>query len=208
MTTHKFRLTKNQVMRLSRRDALAALAGLGAAGGGAAVAGLATRDPPVAGDRQTGPTAESTAESAPSDDALSVMVAAAEVLYPSEVEGHREFVGTYLDGRRRRDPDHYERAVSAARELDAVARDWHDTGFEDLAPETRDRLLRELGVDAADPDPAGNLSDRLRFFVVNDLLYALYTSPTGGRLVGTENPTGYPGGFASYQHGPEGVDDG
>jgi hypothetical protein len=130
------------------------------------------------------------------------------VLYPSEVEGHREFVATYVDGRRRRDPAHYEGVAAAATELDAVARDWHNSPFEELAPETRDRLLRGLGVDVADPDPDGNLTDRLRFFVVNDLLYAFYTSPTGGKLVGTENPTGFPGGTESYQRGPEALDDG
>jgi len=191
-------------MRLSRRDALAALAGVTAAGGGVAVGALGTRDAPVAG-RAAGTDED---EGRTDDEALSVLVAAAEVLYPSAVEGHRAFVETYVDGRRRRDPAHYAGVVSAAAELDAVARDWHAAAFERLAPETRDRLLRDLGVDVADPDPGGNLSDRLRFFVVNDLLYAFYTSPAGGRLVGTENPTGYPGGLSSYQRGPEAVDDG
>ncbi|AUV81646.1 Tat (twin-arginine translocation) pathway signal sequence [Salinigranum rubrum] len=191
-------------MRLSRRDALAVLAGLGAAGGGAALGVIGTHDAPVAGDGRPVDGEDERED----EDALSVLVAAAEVLYPSDVDGHRAFVETYVAGRRRTDPDHYAGVVSAARELDAVARDWHDTAFATLAPETRDRLLRDLGVDVADPDPAGNVSDRLRFFVVNDLLYAFYTSPTGGELVGTENPTGYPGGLESYQHGPGAVDDG
>ncbi len=193
-------------MRLSRRDALAVLAGLGAAGAGATLGTLGTYDPPVAGDGRAGD-GEGERERE-REDALSVLVAAAEVLYPSDVEGHREFVETYVAGRRRTDPDHHAGVVRAASDLDAVARDWHDAGFAMLAPETRDRLLRDLSVDVADPDPEGNVSDRLRFFVVNDLLYAFYTSPTGGRSVGTENPTGYPGGLQSYQRGPEAVDDG
>jgi hypothetical protein len=192
-------------MRLSRRDALAVLAGLGAVGAGVTVGALGTRDPPVAGDDAAD---ESAGQAEDAEAPLSVLVAAAEVLYPSTVEGHREFVETYVAGRRRTDPAHYEGVVAAASELDAVARDWHDAEFEALAPETRDYLLRDLGVDVADPDPDGNLSDRLRFFVVNDLLYAFYTSPTGGRLVGTENPTGYPGGLDSYQRGPEAFEDG
>ncbi|WP_372912416.1 gluconate 2-dehydrogenase subunit 3 family protein [Salinigranum sp.] len=198
-------------MRLSRRDALAVLAGLGAVGGGVTVGALGTRDPPVAGDGATDGSeadAEDTEGTEDAEAARSVLVAAAEVLYPSAVEGHREFVETYVAGRRRTDPDHHAGVVAAANELDAVARDWHDAEFEALAPETRDYLLRDLGVDVADPDPDGNLSDRLRFFVVNDLLYAFYTSPTGGRLVGTENPTGYPGGLESYQRGPEASEDG
>jgi hypothetical protein len=42
----------------------------------------------------------------------------------------------------------------------------------------------------------------VRYYVVNELLYALYTSPTGGELVGIENPQGHPGGHESYQHEP------
>jgi hypothetical protein len=192
-------------MELSRRDALAALAGLGlgvgAVGGGAAGGELVARGPPVADDG-----GDDSFDG--DDDLLAVLVAAAEVLYPAAVENHGPFVETYVRGRGRRDPDHREGVIEAAAELDAVARDWYDDPFAELPPETRDRLLRDLGVDVADPDPTGSISGRLRFFVVNDLLYALYTSPTGGRLVGTENPTGYPGGVESYRRGPEALDDG
>ncbi|WP_380676828.1 gluconate 2-dehydrogenase subunit 3 family protein [Salinigranum sp. GCM10025319] len=196
-------------MRLSRRDALAALAGLGAVGGGAALVELGGRGPPVAddagSDAATGDPERRTAEV--DDDALAVLVAAAETLYPSEVEGHATFVETYVGGRVERDPDHREGLLSAVAELDAVARDWYGDAFPTLARETRDRLLRDLGVDAADPDPEGSISEQLRFYVVNDLLYAFYTSPAGGRLAGIENPTGYPGGIQSYQRGPEALDD-
>jgi hypothetical protein len=199
-------------MRLSRRDALAALAGTGltagAVGGGAALGELAARGPPTAGDGDATTTTGAAGDATVDEAVLSVLVAAAEVLYPSEVAGHEAFVETYARGRARADPDHYAGVASAAAELDAVARDWHDDPFADLARETRDRLLRDLGVDVADPDPGGSVSGRLRFYVVNDLLYALYTSPAGGRLVGTENPTGYPGGLDSYRRGPEALDDG
>lgn len=193
-------------MRLSRRDALAALAGLGTVGavGGAAV--LAGRSPPVAGDEVTPDSAEDIPPSF--DDAVTTLTAVAEVVYPSTVEGHREFVETYVLGRIEGREEYRRALVAAVAELDAVARDWHDTTFDRLGRETRDRLLRDLGVDVADPDPEGAISARLRYYVVNDLLYAFYTSPTGGRLVGTENPTGYPGGIESYQRGPEALDDG
>ena len=79
------------------------------------------------------------------------------------------------------DPAHRQGVVDAAAELDATARDWFDASVTDLDRSTRDRLLRELGVDVADPNPEGNLSDRVRFYVVNELLYAFYASPTGGR---------------------------
>jgi hypothetical protein len=64
-----------------------------------------------------------------------------------------------------------------------------------------------MGVHTADPDSEGTDPERVRFHVVNELLYALYTSPTGGELVGIENPQGYPGGTASYREGPA-TDDG
>jgi hypothetical protein len=210
MVTHKFRSTKIRLMRLSRRDALAALAGVGAVGSGAGVVELARRGPPIAGDDAGAVDATpGDAESAGLDeDARAVLVATAEVLYPSAVTGHEAFVETYVNGRVRGDPDHRAGLRSAVAELDAVARDWHAEPYPDLARETRDRLLRDLGVDVADPDPEGSISSRIRWYVVNDLLYAFYTSPTGGRLVGTENPTGYPGGTESYQRGPEALDDG
>jgi len=43
---------------------------------------------------------------------------------------------------------------------------------------------------------------RVRYYLVNDLLFALYSSPTGGKLVGIENPQGHPGGTGSYQQPP------
>ncbi|WP_058567363.1 gluconate 2-dehydrogenase subunit 3 family protein, partial [Haloferax marisrubri] len=139
------------------------------------------------------------------------MVAAGEVVYPSAAEGVSEFVETYVVGRAR-DDSRRAAMVDAATELDDVARDWEGAAFADLPADDRDRLLRELGVDAADPVPDGTLSERLRFHVVNELLYAFYASPTGGRLAGIENPIGHPGGAESYRRatmdGPETTDSG
>ncbi|WP_424008630.1 gluconate 2-dehydrogenase subunit 3 family protein [Haloferax denitrificans] len=187
-------------MRLTRRDALAVLAGLGVTGGAVS---LTQFDPPTAdstgegsgsdgdrggdGDGDTPPTA-----------VRETMVAAGEVVYPSAVEGIPEFVETYVVGRAR-DDARRDAMVDAATELDGVARDWENAAFADLPAGDRDRLLRELGVNTADPVPDGTLSERLRFHVVNELLYAFYASPTGGRLVGIENPIGHPGGTESYR---------
>jgi len=60
-----------------------------------------------------------------------------------------------------------------------------------------------MSVDTADPVPDGDDVERVRYYVVNELLFALYSSPTGGELVGLENPRGNPGGLASYQRGPQ-----
>lgn len=175
-------------MRLTRRDALAALATAGVAVGGA-VLGVA--------DDVSAPDAD---PSSPIDDAATeTLVAVAEVVYPSEVDGIPAFVRIYLDGRLSADPDHRAGVAETVAELDATARDWFDAPVTDLDAETRDRLLRDLAADDADADPEGALSGRVRFYVVNELLYAFYVSPTGGRLVGIENPVGYPGGTESYR---------
>jgi hypothetical protein len=60
-----------------------------------------------------------------------------------------------------------------------------------------------LGVRTAEPDPDGTDVERVRYYVVNELLFALYSSPTGGELVGLENPQGHPGGIDSYRRGPD-----
>jgi hypothetical protein len=183
-------------VELTRRDAVAALAAAGVAVGGGVTA---TRfDPPRAGDGD----GEGDGDGGDADvsaTTLDVMVAAADVVFPSAVEGRRAFVETYVLGRTESRSDYRGGLTATATALDDVARDWYDEAFPSLDPSRRDELLRRLGVDTADPDPEGNLTDRVRFYVVDDLLFALYSSPTGGRLVGIENPVGHPGGVESYR---------
>ncbi|MFD1686902.1 gluconate 2-dehydrogenase subunit 3 family protein [Halobellus litoreus] len=187
-------------MELTRRDALAALAAAGATIGGGVLAGR--MEPPRA--RTEGSTSlDSDSSAAPSlsTDLLDLLEALSAVLYPDEVDGRREFVETYVLGRVSDRPDYRDGVREAAAQLDAVARDWEDSTYADLDADARDRLLRNLGVETADPDPEGPISDRIRFFLVDDLLFAFYSSPAGGRLVGIENPIGHPGGIESYQRG-------
>jgi hypothetical protein len=175
-------------MELTRRDAIAAAA---AAAGGAGVAGVSRFDPPTA----------DASERPPDERVLSALTAAAEVLYPSAVEGHRQFVETYVTARLRGRKRYREAMDLTVAELDGTARDWFGTRFEALDPSDRDRLLRELGADTAAADPDGAISERIRYYVVEDLLFAFYTSPAGGELVGIENPPGHPGGLESYRRG-------
>jgi hypothetical protein len=177
-------------MELSRRDALAALA---VAGAGAAVYGA------VGGDGDGDADATPPADDGVPEGTVATLTAVAQVVYPDAVEGVESFVRTYVRGRVAGDEARREGLVATVQELDSTARDWFDAPMTDLDPATRDDLLRDLGVDVADPAPDGNLSDRVRFHVVNELLYALYASPTGGRLVGIENPIGHPGGTESYR---------
>lgn len=182
-------------MELTRRDALAALAAAGSVGAGVAVGGSVDLPLGEESEQVSGPDPDET----PPPVVLDTLTAAAEVLYPSQIDGHREFVETFVLGRIEGRASYFEGMVETATALDDLARNWHDAPFADLDPSVRDRLLRELGVETADPDPDGPISERVRYFVVNDLLYAFYSSPVGGKLVGIENPIGHPGGHESYQ---------
>ena len=186
-------------MELTRRDALAALAAGGVAvGTGAVLEGnpFATADDSDSGD--------SGSNNPDPEGRLDTLLAVAEVVYPSEVTGVEEFVRTYALGRVEGRERYREGMVEALSALDEHARAWHDADFRDLDAATRESVLDQMGVDTAAPDPSGAARQRVRYFVVNELLYGLYTSPTGGKLVGIENPQGHPGGTESYQRGPQG----
>lgn len=173
-------------MELTRRDALAALAASGVAVG----AGAILQGNPFEGE-------------ASPEERMDSLLAVAAVVYPSHVSGVEGFVRTYALGRIDDRPEYCDGMVEALDTLDEYARTWHDEDFRDLDPATRESVLDQMGVDTADPDPEGSDPARVRYYVVNELLYALYTSPTGGKLVGIENPQGHPGGTSSYRRGPD-----
>jgi hypothetical protein len=185
---------------LSRRDALVAL---GAAGVATAGLGALTYDALEDDDAPDGEGSEEPPATPPTPEERATLTAAAEALYPTEVEGVGEFVETYVVGRLRDRPDHAEGVREAAHLLDEYARTWYDSGYADLDRETRQDVFEEFRVDTADPVPDGVERERVRYYVVNELLFALYSSPTGGELLGLENPPGHPGGTGSYRRGPE-----
>lgn len=177
-------------MELTRREAVAALAAIGITTGGAAV---------VTNDRWR----DDSPEPGSVEYELKTMLALAEVLYPSDVTVTAEFVETYVLGRID-DNGSYRSGISEAIEvLDASAREQHGEPFVDLTTGQRDDLLYDLGMLSTTPDPEGTGSERVRYYLVNELLFALFTTPTGGELIGAENPTGYPGGLDAYQRGPQ-----
>lgn len=185
-------------MELTRRDAAAALAAIGATGG--AVLG-ARRIRSGDESRPTGDGAETEPAELPDDARVeATLVALGEVVYPDDVSGIAEFVETFLDGRLDR-PEHAAGIREAVADLDDSALSWYGDRAAELSVENRDRLLREVGADTAEENPTGTTAERVRYYVVNELLLALYASPAGGELVGIENPVGYPGGIESYRRG-------
>jgi hypothetical protein len=177
---------------LTRRDAMAALATAG-------ITGLSVSE-------LTWPRTDSRKQNEQrplTDRHRDLLLAVADVVYPSAVSGVPEFVETFVVGRHTEDPERLRGMSGALAYLDNYAQEWHDGAFLDLSPEERETVLKAMGADAVDPDPDGGNVFQFRFYVVNELLYALYRSPTGGELLGLENPQGYPGGTDSYHRPPE-----
>lgn len=187
-------------MKLTRRDAVSALTALGVS---VAVAGCgdaaptaqqpgADDDTDINGDANTDSEAE----------IRDTMVAAAEVVYPDEVTGIDTFVNAFLDSRLAGDT-HAAGVTDAVTAVNDRAQSWYDDRFAALDADTRDSVLREMAADTAEPRREGTTAEAVRYYVVNELLLALYSSPTGGELVGIENPQGHAGGIDSYQRGPQ-----
>jgi hypothetical protein len=133
------------------------------------------------------------------DARVDTLVAVADVIYPSEVSGIEEFVTSYVDTF---SDSRKETVASAVVELDDYARRTRGERFLALSVANRDSVLRAIGVDRTGSSPDGSVPECIRYYVVNQLLYGLYTSPTGSGLLGIQNPTGHPGGYESYQNSP------
>jgi hypothetical protein len=176
-------------MRLTRRDAVAALAAAGVAVGG--------------GSALLGETDDESSESPLTADVMKTLVAAAEVLYPSAVDDIELFVTRYIQPRAAADSERAAAIADSVAYLDEYTDAWYETTFVSLSQPDRSEALNLMGADAADPVPAGSDVEQVRYYIVNELLFALYSSPTGGKLVGLENPRGNAGGLSSYQRGPE-----
>jgi len=188
---------------LTRRDVIAALSAAGITGS-AALAGCSTDDDGTPADGET-PTVR--ADTGPPPDPLErrhldVLTAAAAVVYPSELGDVEPFVDGFARARATEQPGHAAGVAAATEYVVEWTRSWLDAEFPALEPERREEALDRMGVREADPDPEGTEAERVRYYVVNELLFALYASPTGGELVGIENPQGHPGGTESYRRGP------
>lgn len=173
-------------MKLTRRDALRALAvGGGAAGGSLAVSELLVSD-----------TVQQNNSSLSSQD-VETLHAVAEVVYPSEVTVTTEFIETYTN---RLDDDRLSALTATISQLDSVTKSTYRNRFAELPSRvSSEQALRSLGVHRVLSRPDGTLPERVRYHLVNSLLYALFTTPKGSTLVGIESPRGHAGGFAPYR---------
>ena len=182
---------------LTRRDALKALgaAGVTVAGGAAA---LTWNDSDNSDNSDDDSENQSLGERE-----RETLHAVAKTVYPSDLSGIETFVDGFLAGRTDAEPERAAAIADAVAELDAYTLEWEDVPFRELDADRREETLRGMGVDTADPDPDGYPRERVRYYVVNELLFALYSSPTGGKLVGLENPQGHPGGTESYRQPPD-----
>lgn len=173
-------------MKLTRRDAIrASIAGGVATGGTLALSELTANSSSEVDD---GESAEAT---------LATMGAIAEVVYPSAVDASTGFLNTYLGtlGDDRRVP-----ISTAVTDLNERVRKRYGSPYYELdSVAKREAVLRSMGVDRVRSDPTGTVPERVKYHLVNSLLYALYTTPKGAELVGIDNPVGHPGGFATYR---------
>lgn len=171
-------------MRLTRRDALKALAVGGAAGSSLAVSEALVADEPSSPAGYT-------------ETDIETLYRVAEVVYPSEVEVTKAFVETYV---RRLDAERQAALSRAAAQLNSVTNSRYNRTFsESPSVSRRESMLRSLGIHRVESAPDGTVPERVRYHLVNTLLYALFTSPTGSKLRGIESPRGHPGGFATYR---------
>ncbi|SFR61904.1 hypothetical protein [Halogeometricum limi] len=178
-------------MKLTRRDALVALGGLTA---GVAVSGTTASVADVADDTETAAVG--------TEARVDAATAIAAVVYPSAVTAEREFVETFVFGRSEPRPGHFDGLASAIDDVEQFARARFGGPTASLSSRERRRLLDDIGAYAAHANPNGTSAERVRHYLVNDLLYALVTHPKGGELFGVPNPPGYPGGTERYQRGP------
>ncbi|MGM0717387.1 MAG: hypothetical protein ACQET5_09460 [Halobacteriota archaeon] len=185
--------SKTDGIHLTRRDALAVLGTLA----GGTTAGLAAAD----GDQTSDPGMDG--ETVATDRRVATATAVAEVVYPSTVDVDREFVETYLFGRTEPQAGHFDGVAKAIDAVDRLSRARYGVPMRSSSPADRRRVLDGLGVRAVHSRPEGTTAEQVRHYLVNDLLYALFTHPKGGDLIGVSNPPGHFGGRSAYQGGDE-----
>ncbi|MFO7927635.1 MAG: hypothetical protein ACQET5_00370 [Halobacteriota archaeon] len=179
----------------TRREMLLTLGGVtvGAAGYGYGIQ-------PSAGDASQW----ATHDGSTTDRHVEAARAIAEAVYPTSASVDRAFIEDHVFGRTEPRPGHMDGVRSAIETVDGYAVARFGSRISAHPPERRRHVLRSMGVTEAHPNPNGTAAERIRFYLLNDLLFALLTSPVSGDLTGIENPPGYPGGRGAYRRAPDG----
>jgi hypothetical protein len=128
----------------------------------------------------------------------------ANAVYPSDVSVDESFVESRVFGRPEPIPGHFDELRAAVEAVDDYAAARFGRRLVDLPPARRRAALSAMGVTKVHPTDDGTTAERVRFYLLNDLLYAFFTSPISSELTGIENPPGYPGGREAYRRPPEG----
>jgi len=160
-------------MKLTRRDALSALA----AAGITSTAGCAGSD--------------SNADGSP----METLIGVADVLYPSEVEPTEDFIEAFMFGRITDEEAYRERLTAGIETLNEVADEEFGSAFLALGADERVALFEETALRSGESVHDGTDVEQLNYHVLDELLFAFYSSPKGGELVGNPNPRGFPGGM-------------
>lgn len=128
--------------------------------------------------------------------------AVADAIYPQSVTVDESFVESAVFGRVEPTPGHFDALVETIEAVESHARARFGASVSGLSPGTRRQVLQSMNVTAVHATPDGTTAERVRFYLVNDLLYALFTSPRSRPLTGIENPPGHPGGLEAYRRAP------
>lgn len=151
------------------------------------------------------------AQTAPENGAVSASLveattAVARAVYPSSVTVDESFIERRVLGRVEPEAGHLDELAATVEAVDDYASARFGGRLTELSPARRRQVLQSMGVTTVHPTPDGTTPERVRYYLVNDLLFALFTSPLSSDLTGIENPPGYPGGVEAYQRGPGGDD--
>ena len=162
---------------MTRRTALAAA--IGTFGTGVMVG--RDPDPPSGRERLT-------------DADLDTMVIVAQIVFPTAITEPKPIVSAYVAALY---PSRRRGVTAAIDDLNRESRRRHGRNFAAVDVDRGERILRGIGVDRVHADPQGTSPERIRAYLVDGLLFALFTQPIGTELFNIENPLGYPGGVES-----------
>ena len=126
---------------------------------------------------------------------METLVGVADVLYPSEVEPTEDFIEAFMFGRITDEEAYRERLTAGIETLDQLADEEFGTAFVGLGADQRVALFEETALRSGESVHDGTDIEQLNYHILDELLFAFYSSPKGGKLVGNPNPRGFPGGF-------------